>query len=110
MKRKRPRDEHLGRDFERDGPRRKRSRDARALEMPAHGGRDEVRGAEEVQRAGEREARDAVEYGAVPCDLRAVDAEVRGDGAVLALFGEDGLRAGFGDVLGYLSDGTGGRD
>lgn len=62
--------------------------------MPARQRRDEVGGAEDVEAAAEDAARDAVERRSVPGYLRAVDGEVRGDGAVAALGGEDLLRVG----------------
>lgn len=62
--------------------------------MPAEVRSDEVGGTEEVEAAGEEGACDAVQAGEVPCDLRSVDGEVRSDGALEALFGED-LVAGF---------------
>ena len=68
--------------------------------MPAEDGRGQVADGEEVHGAGKGDTRDAVEGGADPGDLWAVDGEMRGDGAVAALGGEDRgaglLRDGFG--------------
>lgn len=77
--------------------------------MPAEQRGDEIRGAEEVEAPGEDGARDAVEGGCVPGDLRPVDAEVGGDGAVEALRGEDGVGVGLGGVLGCCWSGWGGN-
>jgi hypothetical protein len=49
----------------------------------------EVRKAEEVEGSRENDGGQAVEARAVPGDLRFVDGEMRGDGAMEALFGED---------------------
>lgn len=57
--------------------------------MPPEQRRNEVPEAEDVEAAAERRARDAVQDGAVPCYLRPVDGEVRGDGAGETLLGED---------------------
>ena len=70
---------------------------ASGLEMPAEGGGGEVRDAEEIHGAGEHDAGDAVEGAGDPGYLRAVDRQVRGDGAVAALGGEDGGSFGLGD-------------
>lgn len=59
--------------------------------MPAQQGGHEVGGAEEVEPARERAAGDAVQRRGVPGHLGLVDGEVRGDGAVQALGGEDGV-------------------
>jgi len=69
--------------------------------VPADGGRDQVQGTEGVEGAGQGDAGHAVERRAVPGDLRLVDAKVRRNGAVQALFGEDLVRGlGRGQVLG----------
>ena len=65
--------------------------------MPTQQRGDKVGGAKEVEGAGEREAGDAVQAGGVPSYLRTVDGEVRGDGPVAALGGEDGVRFVLGD-------------
>lgn len=69
------------------------------LKMPSKRRRSEVCETEEVERAGESDARYPIETRAVPSDLRAVDGEVGGDGALQTLFGEDFcgliLRSGF---------------
>lgn len=94
-------DGHLGQDLKGERPGGEGSGDDAALEVPADGGRDEVEGAEGVESTGQSDARHAVERGAVPRDLRLVDAEVGGDGAVQALLGEDLLGGfGVGDGLG----------
>ena len=59
--------------------------------MPAKQRGHHVGGAEDVEAAGEDGARDAVHDGCVPCYLGLVDGEVWGDGAVEALFDEDGV-------------------
>jgi hypothetical protein len=59
------------------------------LQVPSGVWRCEVCEAEEIQRAGEDDCRDTVQGRAIPCDLRAVDGEMWGDGAVEALFDED---------------------
>lgn len=65
--------------------------------MPAQCWGGEVGDAEEIHGSGEHDAGDAVEGGGDPGYLRAVDGEVRGDGAVAALGGEDGGAFGLGD-------------
>lgn len=79
----------LGEGLEGERPGREAGGEHGALEVPADGGRDEVEDAEGVEAAGEGDAGDAVERRAVPGDLRLVDAEVGGDGAVQALLCED---------------------
>lgn len=49
----------------------------------------EVRGAEDVEAAAKGGAGDAVKGAEVPGDLGLVDGQMRGDGAVEALVGED---------------------
>lgn len=67
--------------------------------MPAQQGGGQVCGAEDVEPAREDGSRDAVEDRGDPGHLRFVDGEVRGDGAVEALGGEDGVGvAGFGGL------------
>ena len=67
--------------------------------MPPEQRRDEIRDPEEVECAGQRDARDAVQARGDPGDLRLVDGEVGGDGAVEALLGEDGVAVVVGDGL-----------
>lgn len=76
------------------GPRRDGRNHGRSLEVPSGVGRGKVREAEEVERAGQSDARDAVQRRGVPGDLGAVDGEMRRDGAVEALLAQD-LLAGF---------------
>lgn len=57
--------------------------------MPSGIGCDEVRRAEEVERAAKDEPRDAVRYRPVPCYLWSVDAEMRRDGTIETLLRED---------------------
>lgn len=59
--------------------------------MPAQQRRDEVGGAKEVEGAGEGDAGEAVQARRVPGYLRPVDGEMRGDGTVAALVGEEGV-------------------
>ena len=66
--------------------------------MPAEQWRYQVGEAEDVEGTGEGDARDAVEGGGDPGYLRLVDGEVGGDGAVEALFREDRVAFGVGDV------------
>lgn len=61
--------------------------------MPAKERQDEVCGAEDVEPPTEHRAGDAIEGGAIPGDLGAVDGEVGGDGAVKTLLFEDGVGA-----------------
>ncbi len=75
--------------------------------MPSDQRTHQVGGAEEVEAAGEEGGGDAVEGGAVPGYLGAVDCEVRGDGAETALGGEDGVGVG-GSGGGGLGGGGGG--
>ena len=101
--------EALERNLGGGGPCGDRRNHGCGLEVPSCVRRGEVGKAEEVQRARERDAGDTVERRGVPGDLRAVDREMGGDGAVQALLGED-LGGGFlgsgfsggepGDVLG----------
>lgn len=57
--------------------------------MPPKQRAREVRGAEDVEAAAKDGAGDAVKAAEVPGYLGLVDGEVRGDGAVEALVGED---------------------
>lgn len=59
------------------------------LEVPSERGRGKVCEAEEVEGPGEHDAADTVQGAAIPGDLRAVDGQVRGDGALETLLGED---------------------
>jgi hypothetical protein len=86
--------EALERNLRRRGPRRDRRDHARRLKVPSRVWRSEVRETEQVQRAAERDARDAVQRRRVPGDLRAVDGEVGRDGTLEALLCED-LGGGF---------------
>ena len=71
------------------GPGRDRRDHRRRLEVPSRVRRDEVCEAEEVQRAGQRDARDAVQRRGDPGDLRLVDGQVGRDGAREALLAQD---------------------
>ena len=62
--------------------------------MPSQQRRNQVRGSEDVEATREGAAGYAVEGGCVPGYLRLVDGQVRGDGAVSALGGEDGVGVG----------------
>ena len=65
--------------------------------MPPEERRGYVRQTEQIYAAGEREPGDAVESGEDPGELRFVDREVRGDGALETLgFEEGGVRWGAG--------------
>lgn len=98
VERKRHSEEQFRRELQHQWPRRERRRHAHGFQVPAHVGRDQVGGAEDVETAAEHGAGDAVEDRQVPGDLWFVDGEVGGDGAVEALAGEDGgLLRGFGD-------------
>ena len=66
--------------------------------MPAQQWGYQVGEAEEVEGTGEGDSRDAVQRGGDPGYLRLVDGEVGGDGSVEALFGEDRVAFGVGDV------------
>lgn len=82
-------EEALKRDLGRDRPSSDRRNHAGRLEMPSRVRRSEVGKTKEVQRAGKRDAGDAVERRGVPGDLRLVDGEVGRDGAVEALLYKD---------------------
>lgn len=83
-------DGEFRREFCRDGPGREPRGQAGGLEMPSRQGRGEVSEAEDVEGTREGDAGQSVEHGEVPCDLRAVDAQMRSDGAVQALLRQDG--------------------
>lgn len=98
MKGKRQRKEKLRGKLQGKRPSRERCSHRRALQVPAGVRGDEVRGAEEVEGAAEDAAGDAVHDRRDPRYLPLVDAQVRRDGAVEALLGEDfGVLAAFGD-------------
>ena len=101
------REEALQRHLGSRGPRRDGRNHRGGLKVPSGVGRGQVCETEEVQRARERDARDAVERGRVPGDLRAVDGQVGRDGAVQALLAEDLLR---GVLRGGFCCGEPGRD
>lgn len=75
--------------------------------MPSSVRSNQVGDTEEVEGAGEGDSRDAVERRGVPSDLRLVDSQVGGDGAVDALLSKDlgcfGLRGVFGRCESTLS-------
>lgn len=71
--------------------------------MPAKQRRDEVCGAEDVEPPTEQRAGDAIEGRAIPGNLRAVDGEVGGDGAVEPLLFENGVGG-----VGFQGGGRGG--
>lgn len=99
---KREADDQLRQELGRHGPGRERGRQGRALQVPSQNRCHQVCGSEDVEPAAQHAPGDAVEGGSVPGDLRTVDAEVRGDGAVQTLLCED-LVGGFVGV-----DGLGG--
>ena len=68
--------------------------------MPSERGRNEVCDTEDVEGSGEHESADAVEATGIPGDLRAVDGQVRGDGALETLLCEDFGALGLRSVLG----------
>ena len=82
----------LGQDLKSSGPGSESSSKAARLEVPTKGRSDQVGETEGVESAVKSDAGDTVESGAVPGDLRLVDAQVRRDGAVQALLGQDLLR------------------
>jgi len=61
MIRERERQRKFRQDLQRSRPSRKRSRHARALEMPARERSNQVRGAEDVEQSTESAASDAVQ-------------------------------------------------
>ena len=76
--------------------------------MPSKERRHEVCSTENVETPAKDGAGDAGKGGAVPGYLRAVDGEMRGDGAVETLFFEDGIGSVVFDGLGCGGSGTGG--
>ncbi len=100
VKRKREGHQHLQRQLDDQGPRRKRRRHGRGVKVPAEERRDEVGGAEEVEAAAQHGAGDAVQGREGPAHLGPVDAQVGRHGAMEALGGEDGVGVGFGGGLG----------
>lgn len=88
----RHRNGELGEDLECQRPGGEAGGEHGALEVPADSRRDQVEDAEDVEAAGEGNAGDTVEGGAVPGDLRLVDAEMGCDRAVQALLCEDLVR------------------
>lgn len=99
MERERHRKKHLRRNLRSDGPRGKSSRQRRRTQVQSEHRRGQVSDTEEVEAPGQHDARDAVEHRRVPCDLRAVDAQMRGDGAEAALLDEDLVGVGGGELL-----------
>lgn len=67
--------------------------------MPADPWCNEICHAEKVERAGERNARNAIQRREIPCHLGLIYAEMRCDGTVDALLPED---------IGFAGDGLGG--
>ena len=99
VKGKRPRDQGLRHELDRQRQPAKRRCQRRALEVPAGEGRDQVGRAEDVQTAGEHRARDAVQDRGNPSDLALVDGEVGRDGAFEPLVFEDAVGGVGRDVL-----------
>jgi hypothetical protein len=92
----RPSKEALNSDLDSHGPSSHSSHHALRLKVPSGVRGSEVGEAEEVEGSGEDNGGHTIQGRAVPCDLRLVDGEMRGDGAVEALFGEDLDGFGFG--------------
>lgn len=88
----------LDADLDEDGQRGKACGEGGRLQMPAKQGGDEVGEAEDVETRGERGAGDTVECGQIPGDLRSVDGEMGGHGAMAALFGQDLFGGGLRDL------------
>jgi hypothetical protein len=88
-------------------PRRDSRNHRLRLHVPSGDRGCEVSETKEVQRAGENDGGQTVEARAVPGDLRLVDGEMRGDGALEALFGENLGGFGFGgrESVGHVSTG-----
>ena len=107
MVRKGPRDSRLHHPLQHPRPLGEARRHGRAAPAPPQQRRDQVPEAEDVEAAAEHAARDAVQDRRNPGDLRLVDAEVRGHGAVEALVLED--LVGFGGGCGYGFVGGDGR-
>lgn len=81
----------LGRHLCNHRPRSYRRDEARRLEMPSRGRSNQICKAEEVKGAREDDARDTMQRGSDPGDLRLVDGEMGGDGAGETLLDEDGV-------------------
>jgi hypothetical protein len=81
--------ESLGGDGEEGWPSSEARSKDRGLDMPAKGGRDQVKRAVGVEATAENAAGDAVQRREIPGDLRAVNSEMRRDWAVQALLDED---------------------
>jgi hypothetical protein len=106
----RPRKHTLRQELQDHRPLRESRRYHCALKMPASVWCDQVSCAEDVEGAAHQAAGDTIEDRAIPGDLRAIDAEVRRDRSVQALFGEDffagvvlGHRLGRGEALDIVS-------
>lgn len=99
MERKRHREEQLRRNLRHDRPRREPSRQRCRAQVQSQNRRGEVPDPEEVEATRQHDTGDAVEHRRVPGDLRAVDGQVRGDGAVAALLDEDLVGVGGGEEL-----------
>lgn len=99
MERKRSREQELGRNLRSDRPRGEPSRQRGRPQVQPQGRRCQVSDPEEVEGPGQHGSRDAVERGRVPCDLRAVNGQMRGDGALAALLDEDFVGVGGGELL-----------
>lgn len=89
-------EESLDATLDNHGPRCDSCNHRLRLHVPPSVRGREVCEAEEVERAGQNDGRQAVEAGSVPCDLGLVDGEMRGDGAVEALLCENFRGLGFG--------------
>lgn len=94
-------DENLGSN----GKSAKSGSDGGRFKVPTEQRRGEVCGCEKVQGARKSNAGDTVSARANPGDLGTVDGEVRGNGAIQALLGEDfggiSLRCGGSSVSGH---------
>lgn len=96
----RPGGQELGGALDGDRQRAERRRQRRALEVPAHQRGRQVSRREDVQRAAEAGAREALPDGTAEEGLLlVVDLEVRGHGAVEALLGQEGVGVGGGEFL-----------
>ena len=100
MECKRHREKQLRRNLRDNRPRRKPSRQRRRSQVQPQHRRGKVPDPEEVEGPRKHDAGDAVEHRRVPCDLRAVDAQMGGDGAEAALLDEDLVGVGGGELLG----------
>lgn len=85
MVRKWPRESRLGQNLRDDRPAGECRGDGRRFEMPAEGGCDEVGNSEQVERATQSDACDAVQTAAYPRHLGSIDGEMRGHGTMAAL-------------------------